>query len=140
MKTYQAQIDIDAPPEVVWGTLVDFANYPQWNPFIREATGEVVEGGLITIRVARVPRSLPAIIRTVNAPHELTWEAAIPFNAFFPRYIRRLERLPGNRTRFINREEFRGVLIPFVRPGLDLLLKPLYIKSGMALKAYVEAR
>jgi hypothetical protein len=139
MKTYQAQIDINASPEKVWAALIDFPNYTQWNPFIRAVDGQPIVGQTVTITVARSPRKLSATIRSVKPAEELIWEASMPLNVMYPRYIRRLERLPNNNTRFINREEFRGVLIPVLRPALDALLKPFYLKSCVALKNYVES-
>lgn len=34
------EIQINAPPKRVWRMLTDFATYPQWNPFIRRASGK----------------------------------------------------------------------------------------------------
>ncbi len=32
MKVFEAPIDIEAPIDVVWHHLTDFASYPEWNP------------------------------------------------------------------------------------------------------------
>jgi len=37
-------IVIDAGAERVWGVLTDFASYPEWNPMIRRASGELAPG------------------------------------------------------------------------------------------------
>jgi uncharacterized protein YndB with AHSA1/START domain len=37
----QHQIDIDAPPAVVWEQLADTAVYADWNPFVRRLSGEL---------------------------------------------------------------------------------------------------
>src|SRR5580704_15545566 len=51
MKELRTEIDIAAPAEAVWAVLTDFAAFPQWNPFIQEASGERKIGGRLRIRV-----------------------------------------------------------------------------------------
>jgi uncharacterized protein YndB with AHSA1/START domain len=43
-KQLRAQVDIQASPERVWEVLTDFAAYPEWNPFIVQASGAVAPG------------------------------------------------------------------------------------------------
>jgi uncharacterized protein YndB with AHSA1/START domain len=38
------EIVIDAPAERVWEVLADLASYPEWNPRIRRASGELRAG------------------------------------------------------------------------------------------------
>jgi uncharacterized protein YndB with AHSA1/START domain len=45
MKQIRAEIEINAPPERVWHILTDFAAFPQWNPFIRQISGDLKVGG-----------------------------------------------------------------------------------------------
>jgi hypothetical protein len=56
-----------------------------------------------------------------------------------PRYIRRLEKIDDNHTRFINREEFTGWAIPIISPMLNRISKPLFPQTCEALKQRVEA-
>jgi uncharacterized protein YndB with AHSA1/START domain len=44
MKELNCEIDIQASDERVWQLLTDFASFPQWNPFIRRASGEPKTG------------------------------------------------------------------------------------------------
>src|SRR5260370_40026200 len=51
MRTLSATVDIAAPPQQVWAVLADLDAYPQWNPFIRSASGRVAEGATLTLRL-----------------------------------------------------------------------------------------
>ena len=41
MKLLEAAIKIAATPERVWAVLTDLEKYTEWNPFIKNAKGEV---------------------------------------------------------------------------------------------------
>jgi hypothetical protein len=67
---------IAARPEDVWATLVDLPRFHEWNPFIREARGQVAVGR--RVRVApRTTLGLPLAFRPVvtacEAPHAFSW-------------------------------------------------------------------
>ena len=44
MRAISAAVDIAATPRRVWAVLADLDAYPQWNPFIRSASGQLAEG------------------------------------------------------------------------------------------------
>ena len=44
MKTIETQIIINAPVGQVWQTLMQFKNYPKWNPFIQSIEGYPIKG------------------------------------------------------------------------------------------------
>ena len=44
MKELRSEIEIQASAERVWQLLTDFASFPQWNPFIRKASGNIRVG------------------------------------------------------------------------------------------------
>jgi len=60
LRQIETAIDIAAPPLAVWNVLVDFAAYPDWNPFIRRLHGEATVGndGVVTVTVLRTDRIL----------------------------------------------------------------------------------
>ena len=69
-------ISIDAPAEVVWRTLADLGSYTSWNPMIREASGELVEGSRLDLRFApegRKARRFRPRLMVVAPPRELRW-------------------------------------------------------------------
>ena len=44
MKILQTEILINAPAEKVWGILMDFEKFPEWNPFILSIEGKQETG------------------------------------------------------------------------------------------------
>jgi uncharacterized protein YndB with AHSA1/START domain len=44
MPIYQTSFEINAPATRVWEVLTDFRSYPQWNPQILWASGNIEEG------------------------------------------------------------------------------------------------
>ena len=50
-KEIKSEILINAMPEKVWSILTDFDKYPNWNPFIKSITGNVLVGNKITARL-----------------------------------------------------------------------------------------
>ena len=46
-----SELDIDAPPEVVWEVLTDLAAYGEWNPFITSSVGTAEVGEKLVNRM-----------------------------------------------------------------------------------------
>lgn len=85
MRTINTSVTIDASPEVVWAVLTDFAAYPEWNPFIREASG------------GAQPR----------------WLGELPVPGMFSGEHRfELSPIDGGGTTVVQSELFRGLLVP----------------------------
>ncbi len=51
MKEIRTEITINASADRVWTVLTDFTSFPQWNPFITSAEGELTPGQTLTIRL-----------------------------------------------------------------------------------------
>jgi hypothetical protein len=139
MKVFESQIDINAPTALVWEHLTAFEHYPEWNPFVLWAKGDLKQGSIVRFQIARQPVPFNGEIITLTLNREFTWEARVPIPGVQPRYIRKLESINNGKTRFINREEFSGVMVPVAAPVLSVLLGPLYEKTCQALKQRVEA-
>jgi hypothetical protein len=111
-------VDIDAPPAVVWAVLTDTAAYPEWNPFVRELSGELVAGGRLRVRIGAPGRRAvtlhPRVVR-IEVEHELTWLGRLLLPRLFDgQHSFLLEERPGGGTRFTQSEHFRGVLVPLM--------------------------
>jgi hypothetical protein len=47
----RAEVEIDADPDSVWAVLMDFAAYPDWNPFIHPIEGTQQVGARLKLRI-----------------------------------------------------------------------------------------
>lgn len=72
-------VEIDAPARVVWAVLVDFADYPQWNPYTLAVTTDFVVGAPIDLTLpARDGSDCTFVnrehIRVIDPPHHLRYD------------------------------------------------------------------
>jgi hypothetical protein len=138
----RTEIEIDAPPEKVWQALVDFASYPDWNPFIREVSGELAEGQ--SLRLVLTPgdgseKSLVASIARLAPNQELRWRRKLLFQrAFAGEHFWKLTPLDdGRRTRLLHGEDFTGFLVQYMGPTLTHTARGC-VGMNVALKKLVE--
>ena len=116
MRAISATIDIAATPQQVWGVLADLDSYPQWNPFIRSASGQLAEGATLTLRLVpaqgRAMTFRPKVLAA--RPGELLrWIGRLIMPGIFDGTHRFALEDMGRHTRLTQSETFRGVLVPF---------------------------
>ncbi len=115
MRRIETAIDIAASPAAVWGVLIDFAAYPDWNPFIRRLQGEARVGARLEVTVqppgGRAMTFKPTVL-AVEANRELRWlgRALMP-GLFDGEHVFRLEQTASG-CRFHHGETFNGLLVP----------------------------
>ena len=71
---------IDAPAERVWAEMTDFASFPAWNPFVREAAGRLEPGQRLKIRLALdhgMKMTFRPRVTVVEENRELRWLATL---------------------------------------------------------------
>ncbi len=78
-------VEIDAPAAFVWDVLVDYASYPQWNPYTIAAETTLEIGAPITLTLPHYDDSGGTIvtreyIRVVEPPHHLTYDSGEEFD------------------------------------------------------------
>jgi hypothetical protein len=120
----RAEVEIDADPGTVWEVFTDFGAYPSWNPFIRSIDGDQTLGGRLQARLqppgARGITMKPTV--TVNEPgRAFGWLGRLGGVPHLVDGAHRFELEPidgGSRTRFVQSERFRGVLLPLVRRAI----------------------
>jgi hypothetical protein len=141
--TLQTEVVIDAPAERVWSVLMDFAAYPEWNPFIRSIEGRAEVGQ--TLRFFAQPvaskgmRFRPTVL-LVEKNRELRWKgnALLPI-LFEGEHYFKLRRHPEGGVLFEHGELFSGLLVPFLRGSLDGGVKQGFAAMNLALKRKAEA-
>lgn len=109
----RTEIDIDAPPSKVWGTLVTFAAYASWNPFITSAEGAAEVGERLVLRMEPPGGRAMTFRPTVTAAepeHALEWLGHLVVPGIFDGRHRFELRASGAGTRLVQREHFGGLL------------------------------
>ena len=143
MKVLSTEIEIDATPESIWRILADFNRFPEWNPFIREIEGEMKEGSRLRVRIEPPGgrgMTFRPVVKRVEINREFRWLGHLIVPGLFDgEHI--FEILPAGtgKTRFIQRESFRGLLVPLLWKSLEGSTKQGFREMNDALKARVEA-
>ncbi|HZJ02960.1 MAG TPA: SRPBCC domain-containing protein [Thermoleophilia bacterium] len=112
-------IGIEATPEEVWSTLIDFERYEEWNPFITAVSGRLRLNNRMHVYVkppgADGAAFRPRIIQ-LRPPHSLVWLGHWWVPGLFDGEHRfTLEPLAGGGVHFKQEEFFHGLLVPFRR-------------------------
>jgi hypothetical protein len=144
VKELRTDIEIAASPERVWRELTDFASFPEWNPLLRAASGEIREGQQIRVTLNAGKRAMtikPRLLRVVPN-RELAWRGSLPVPGMFTGEhifeILESEPIDGGRVRFRHREKFSGLLVPLLSRMLDGDTRRGFEAMNLALKARAE--
>ena len=134
-----SSIEVNAPPERVWAVAADLAQYPCWNPFFTSAQGKLAPGEKLALTMHPVgasAKSFAPVVTEVRRGERFAWRGRLGVPGLFDgthHFV--IEPLAGHRTRFTQREDFSGVLVPFV--GFAPY-KAGWERMNRALKARVE--
>jgi hypothetical protein len=120
---------------------MDFEKYPEWNPFIKSIKGQAVEGAKIVVKMeppdAKGMTFKPIILR-INPEKEFRWLGHLFIKGLFDgEHIFELIVKQNGITTFIQREIFKGILVPLfknmldnnTREGFELMNQQLKIES-----------
>jgi hypothetical protein len=116
MRTISAVVDIAATPQQVWAVLADLDAYPDWNPFIQSASGQLAVGSTLTLRMVpahgRAMTFRPRVL-DVQPGALLRWIGRLIVPGIFDGTHQFAFEDLGGHTRLTQSETFRGVLVPF---------------------------
>jgi hypothetical protein len=143
MKEIYTEVEIQASAEEVWQALIDFAAYPQWNPFIQIA-GKAQEGEKMRLDVRfsrfRRMRVYPLLTKIVWG-RELRWLGRLPLSGLFDgEHVFRIEGIGNGWVRLIQQESYSGLLVPVLLPLLYNASLRGFEDMNQALKEYVMQR
>lgn len=141
-KEIKTSIVINASAAEVWSVLTDFASYPQWNPFLKSITGVVKTGNRIVARIeppeAKGMTFKPKVL-AFEENKEFRWIGHLLFPGLFDgEHIFELVTNADGTTTFIQREKFKGILVPLFKKMLDLNTVNGFNLMNTALKERVE--
>src|SRR5215831_9001559 len=116
MRTISATVDIGVTAQQVWAVLADLDAYPQWNPFIRSASGRLAEGATLTLQLVPAQGRAMTFRPKVLAAEPgllLRWISRLITPGIFDGTHQFALEDTGGRTRLTQSETFRGALVPF---------------------------
>ncbi|MEM7405832.1 MAG: SRPBCC domain-containing protein [Pseudomonadota bacterium] len=137
-KTVQAEIVIDASPKAVWAVLMDASSYEQWHPVINPISGPFEIGKTIPYRMKSPGGEVSEVESRVVGLDRwkfLNQYGGVPLVLTFNHEFK-LEPVEGG-TRVIQREEYRGIAVPFWNPDW---VEQGYMRANEGLKAEVARR
>ena len=142
MKELRSEIEIQASAERVWQLLTDFPSFPQWNPFIRKASGNIRAGERLDVNIqpsgARGMTFRPTVLKA-EPNRELRWLGHLLIPGLFDgEHIFTIDPLGEGRVRFTQREVFTGLLVSLFARGLDTDTRRGFEEMNQALKARAE--
>ena len=142
MKELRSEIEIQASAERVWQLLTDFPSFPQWNPFIRKASGNIRVGERLEVNIQPSGASgmtfRPTVLKA-EPNRELRWLGHLLISGLFDgEHSFTIEPLGEGRVRFTQREVFTGLLVPLFARGLDTDTRRGFEEMNQALKARAE--
>jgi hypothetical protein len=121
---------------------MDFAAYPQWNPFILAIDGRAVPGETLSVTIRPPGGSAqifkPKVLRA-EPPDAFEWRGSLPVPGLITGvHSFRLTR-EGDGTRLRHSESFSGILVPFLKKILART-EDGFNQMNAALKARAEAQ
>jgi hypothetical protein len=118
----EAEVEMDATADEVWDTLMAFEAYPTWNPFIVSIEGTPSAGAKLKVRLQ--PPGGRAItlhphVTEAQPGRVFAWLGRLGIPGVFDGAHRfELSSAGDGRTRFVQSERFRGLLVPLLRRSL----------------------
>jgi len=138
------EIEIDAPPEIVWEHLTDFGEYPTWHPFSKKFSAELLAGSPIygTSQLpGQEPQEFVFTLLTVEHASELRWKGGLPIPGLFDgEHYFIIEEKPDGNVRFIQGEDFTGVIPLFFFDNFKNDFESNYETVNQALKKLSESK
>ena len=140
-RTIERSIEIDASPDLVWRVLTDLPSHPDWNPFIREISGDVAIGARLRVHITPPGKrgmTFQPVVTAATPGRELAWLGKLGVRGIFDGAHRfRIEDLGGGRSRVTQGETFTGVLVPLLGGSLNATAEG-FDQMNQALKARCE--
>ncbi|SHJ09151.1 hypothetical protein SAMN02745216_01008 [Desulfatibacillum alkenivorans DSM 16219] len=142
MRKIHTEIVINASAGLVWSILTDLDGYGQWNPFILESAGRPAFGARLTCRprmpgTKRILTFHPKVTRCT--PQKIfAWKGGVLFPGLADgEHIFEIHPQPGGGVLHVHRQEFSGLLSPFIpktvmertKTGFEMMNKALKVKA-----------
>lgn len=138
-KQISTSIRIETSPEVIWDILTDFNAYPEWNPFIRSISGNLILGA--KLKVALMGMNFKPQIMELVPNKSFIWLGHLGMKGLFDgeHKFHIIDNGDGSST-FEQSERFSGILVRLFSSSLDKNTKNGFIEMNKKLKLRAEHR
>ena len=140
----RTEIEIEGTAQEVWDTLTDFESYSEWNTGFVKAAGRAKLGETLDITFSQKAGKTMDIHPTVlvaEPGRELRWLGRLLMPGIFDGEHRfEIHGTEPGRVTFVQAEQFRGVLVPFVRSMIEGNTLSMLQRVNADLAARVRSR
>jgi uncharacterized protein YndB with AHSA1/START domain len=133
----EAETEIAADPETVWGVLTDLENWPSWNPDVSAVTleGDLREGAIFRWKGGRA--TITSTIQEVEPPSLIGWTGKT--TGIEAVHVWRLAPHDGG-TLVRTEESWQGLLVRLIRGSMRKSLQKAVYDGLAHLKTEAERR
>ena len=113
--TVRVELIIPAPRRAVWEVLVDFARYPEWNPFTIgvDTTGRIGDPVLLDVNLGGRRMKMRERMRVFEPQRRVGWGLHLLGGSLLDcTRVQELEDAGEGSTRYVCHEAFRGLSVP----------------------------
>ena len=143
MKEIYSEIEIAAPPAVVWQVVVDIGEWQKWCPVINRSEGNPSVGGSVDITMCSKtpgvdgPKYSPTILK-LKKERYFEWNAKM-FASFLFSNGKIFELHPtATGTRLIHKETFNGLMVAMMERHLEQGVPTILKAMNQALREQAE--
>lgn len=139
MRQYHTSVIINCSLETLWNELVNFSEYPNWNPIVGDLKGELKVGNTISTFIVPLNKTyFPKLL--VCTPHiELTWQGVRGAKWLMAgKHYYRMEKITDNETKLYHGEYFTGLLSPLISNRLLDKMRLAFLHHNELLKQRIE--
>ena len=136
-------VEIEAPQAFVWDVLVDYARYPEWNPYTVRVDTRLEVGADVVLHLPDPAKpgatfTTNEVMRAIDPPHHLQYDTADNLPGIFAVRDQWVTDLGGGRSSYRTTDVFSG---EHAQAAFDL--QGQWVKDGFdavarALKARAE--
>ncbi len=138
-----ATVEIEAPASFVWDVLVDYARYPEWNPYTIAVTTTLDVGDPIDLTLPKPDGSDGTMlnrefIRIVDPPHHLRYDTGAEYPGLLGTRDQYVTELAADRCSYHTTDTLEGELADLVMDSNGAWIKAGFDAVAHALKARAE--
>lgn len=142
LPTVRVELVIPAPRRAVWDVLVDFARYPEWNPFTVgvETTGRIGDPVRLDVLLGGRRMKMRERMRVNEPMHRIGWGLYILGGWVLDcTRVQELEDAGDGQTHYVCHESFRGFSVPLFFSRYRGAMQDGFEAAARALKERVAA-